>query len=146
MPTKGAIEMFQHVKGMGADRCFAGANLAVALITGLAVFGALPGRWLWVDLPVGLIVALLVVSAVGLIGRARWADRVTRVAGVALLVGGLLVLAGLTLGMTFYRGVAGPGAGPGPLLFAMILLLALPYTVVYPAGLLLWLGSRGAAR
>jgi hypothetical protein len=138
--------MFQRLKRLGVDRWVAVANVAVGATIALAALAALPIRSPSLAVPLFAVLALLTASAIGLAARARWADRVTRVAAIVLLLAGLLVLAGLMLELAFHRGLTGPAGGPGPLSFALTLLLVLPYTVIYPAGLLLWLDSRGPSR
>jgi hypothetical protein len=136
--------MFERLRRMGVDSWLAAANLAVTLAIGVAVVGARPLRTAWVEVPAAAVGALLVASAGGLASRARWAPAVTRAAGLALLAGGLAALASALLGLVFYRAVAGVGGGgPGPLMFLLVVLLALPYAVAYPVGLLLWLDGRG---
>ena len=90
--------------------------------------------------------ALLAASAVALAWRVSWAPKLARVAGLALLAGGLLAVASLALALAFRRGVGGPGAGTGALVIAGSLVALLPYAVVYPAALLLWLGTQDRAR
>jgi hypothetical protein len=128
------------------ERLLAAGNLAVAGVIGLAVFRAWPVRVLVLEIAAGVVAALLVVSAVGLALRSRWAEPVTRAAAVALLVVGAVVTAALTLGMTFARAVGGAGAGPGALLHGLALALVAPYAIGYPIGLLVWLKARGRAR
>ena len=127
-------------------RAFAIGNLIVAAIIGLAVFRAWRPRALAIEILAAIVMALLVASAVGLAARAPWGRLVTRIAGIALLAMGLIVTSALTLGMTFFRAVGGSGAGPGPTIYLLAVLLALPYTLGYPIGLLLWLRARGSAR
>jgi hypothetical protein len=121
----------------------AAGNLVVAVVIKLAVFRAWPVRSLAVEIAAGVIAALLVASGVGLVLRARWADGLTRVAAIALLVAGVAVATALALGMTFARAVGGAGAGPGAVMFGLALALVAPYGVGYPIGLLVWVRSRG---
>src|SRR5215471_7109665 len=129
------IELFKRV---GAGRVLAVGNAVVALVIALGVFRLLPVRSRWVTVPAVVVIALLVASAVGLFQRARWAGKLARVAGLALLWGGLLGIGTLTLGLTFSRAVVASTAGPGPLVLAFSILLLLPYTVVYAMALLAW--------
>lgn len=143
--------MTEETHGPGIERAaiaraFATGNLIVAATIGLAVFRAWHPRALAIDILAAIVMALLVASAVGLAARAAWGRPVTRVAGIVLLVVGLIVTSALTLGMTFLRAVGGGGAGPGPMVYLLAVLLALPYTLGYPIGLLLWLRARGQAR
>jgi hypothetical protein len=134
--------MNRSLARLGADRAFGAGNVAIALIIGLTVFRALPARSIWLVVAAIAVMALLLTSGVGLAARTTWAARLAHFAGLALLLFGALATAVLVLGMVFYRSIGGPGAGPGPALFAVALLLVLPYALVYPAGLLLWLDSR----
>jgi hypothetical protein len=138
--------MIQGLKRLGAHHWFAIGNVAIALVIGLAVFCALPARSLWIDAPVMIVLALLLASSAGLVTRARWASRITRAAGLALLAMGMIVTASLTLGMIFSRAMAGATAGPGLLVMALALLSVVPYALVYPACLLAWIDARGAPR
>ena len=127
-------------------RAFATGNLIVAAIIGLAVFRAWRLHTLAIEIPAAIVMALLVASAVGLAARAAWGAVVSRIAANALLVAGVAVTSALTLGMTFFRAVGGSGAGPGSTVYLLAVLLALPYTLAYPIGLLLWLRARERAR
>src|SRR4051794_8762781 len=98
--------MFERLRRVGTDRCLGVANAVVAATIALAALSSRPTRSLSTELPLFAVLALLVASANGLVTRARWADRITRVAAIALLAAGLLVLAGLMLGLAFHRGVA----------------------------------------
>ena len=143
--------MTDQTQGPGIERAaiarvFATANLIVAAVIGLAVFRAWRPRALPIEIAAAIVMALLVASAVGLAARAAWGRTVSRVAGIALLAAGLLVTSALTLGMTFFRAVGGSGAGPGSTVYLLAVLLALPYTLAYPIGLLLWLRARRPAR
>src|SRR5262249_16809816 len=127
-------------------RAFATGNLIVAAIMGLAVFRAWRPHALAIEIPAAIVMALLGASAVGLAARAGWAAIVSPIARNALLAAGLVVASALAPGLAFFRAVGGPGAGPGPTIYLLAVLLALPYTLVYPIGLLLWLRARGRAR
>jgi len=139
------IERAAADRAFGA-RAFATGNLIVAAIIGLAVFRAWRPRTLTIEIPAAIVMALLAASAVALAARAAWAGIVSRIAGIATLAAGVAVASVLTLGMTFFRAIGGPGAGPGPTIYLLALLLTLPYVLVYPIGLLLWLRARGRAR
>jgi hypothetical protein len=126
----------------GAEDWLAAGNLSSALAVALPAFGLRPARTLAIEIPAAVLIVLLAASAIALVRRSAWAVPVTRVAGAALLAAGLLAAASLALTLAFRRGVAGPGGGPGGLLVGGALLLAVPYCIVYPAGLLLWVGAR----
>jgi hypothetical protein len=127
-----------------AERGFAGGNLLLALVLGLAVFRALPARWPWVDVPSALLVALLAASSGALFARARFALSLAKIAGFALLALGLAAVFALALSVAFLRGVFGSVGEEGVLLFSLSILFVLPYFVVYPLGLLAW--TRSAAK
>jgi len=127
-------------------RAFAAGNLVVAAIIGLAAFRVWRPRALAIEIPAAIVMVFLVASAIGLAARAAWGRAAARAAGIVLLAAGLVVTSVLTLGMTFFRAVGGRGAGPGPTIYLLGVLLALPYALVYPIGLLLWLRARGPAR
>jgi len=138
--------MLSRLNRIRAEHWFAAGNGLAALAIGLAAFGLRAARTPWIEVPAALTMALLAASAVALARRAPWAPRLARVAGGALLAVGLAAVAVLGLGLAFRRGVGGPGAGPGLLLIAGALLALVPYAVIYPAALLLWLGAQDRPR
>lgn len=138
--------MLSRLKRARTEDWFAAGNLVAALAVGLAAFGLRPARTPWIGVPAAAMMALLAASAVALARRTSWAPRLARVAGLALLAGGLLAVASLALALAFRRGVGGPGAGTGALVIAGGLVALVPYAVVYPAALLLWLGTQDRAR
>jgi hypothetical protein len=133
---------FAQLKQLGLDRLFAFTNASILVVGGVAIWRAVP-RALAVDLASVVVGALLFASAVGLALRARWARPVTRIAAAVLLAAGLLATAALTTGMIFARAVSAVDS-PGPLLFGLVLLAIVPYSVVYPLLLFCWLDkARG---
>lgn len=124
-------------------RGFAVANLLVALALGGGVFGGLPTRWAWVDVPSVALLALLGVSSGALLFGAKLARPLARVTAAALLALGLVVIFALVLGIAFLRGIYGTLGADGVLLFSLAILFVLPYLVVYPLGL--WWWSRRAS-
>jgi hypothetical protein len=121
-----------------AEHGFAAANSIVALAIGLGVFGGLPARWLWVDVPSVLLIVLLLGSSGALVARAPIATRLAKIAGISLLALGLMAIFALTLSIGFLRGVYGPLGSDGVVFFSLAIVFGLPYLVVYPVVLLVW--------
>ena len=121
-----------------AEHGFAAANAIVALAIGLGVFGGLPARWLWVDVPASLLIVLLLGSSGALVARAAIAARLLRIAGISLLALGLTAIFALTSSIAFLRGIYGAVGSDGVVFFSLTILFALPYVVVYPVVLLVW--------
>lgn len=117
------------------------ANLAIALFVAVGVFRLLPTRWWVVDGGAVIIVALLGVSGLALLRRLSFAVRVTRIAGAVVLALGLAVFAALVLTAGWISGVYAQVGATGAILFALVAALVLPYLVVFPAVLLVWVGS-----
>src|SRR5262245_26600949 len=138
--------MSPEAKPLAIDRYVAAVNLIVAASVWLGLHAAAGVRPAWAVVVAAIMTALLAASSVGLVMRARWADLVSLIMALGLLAAGLLVTFGLMLGLTFFRAVGGPGASIGPTLYALAILLALPYTILYPLAVLLWLRSRGRPR
>lgn len=125
-----------------AARAFGVAHVATALVVGGGVFGGLPSRWAPVDVVAGLVAALEVGAAGGLLLRAGWAERLARAVSLLALGVGLLVVTLLAVTASWLSGVYGPvGAGGGAIL-ALVAALAVPYLVVLPCVELIWLGPR----
>lgn len=92
----------------------------------------LPLRWWAMDLPVGLVVSLLLVTSAVALAKPALALRSLRVAGIALLVLGATLLAGFVLCLAFLSGIHGAFGNLGAVLMTLVLLLIAPYAVVYP--------------
>lgn len=113
-------------------RFFAIGNLVPALVLGTGC-SLLPVRWWLMDLTVGVaVVGLLVTSGIALFD-ARRADRMLRVAAFGLLAIGLALVTAFGLSAAFLAGVHGPFGAAGSLLMGLVVLLLLPYAVIYPA-------------
>jgi hypothetical protein len=134
---------FSKFKQLGLDRLFAFTNVATLVVGVFVIRRALP-RALAIDIGSVVVAPLLLASAVGLAVRARWARAMTGVAAAVFLAAGLLAIAALTLGMVFARAVSAVDS-PGPLLFALVLLAMVPYSIVYPLLVLCWLDRERAA-
>jgi hypothetical protein len=103
---------------------------------------ALPVRYLIAD-------TLVVLTVLVVLGASGWAlfrpDRAfsaLRIAALALLAFGLLVIALAALGVSYLYGVQGDFGRGGVVIMMLIMLLALPYLVAYPVIQLLWLGRQ----
>jgi hypothetical protein len=118
-------------------------NAVVGLLLLTAVFVVVRTRFLLLDLPVVVVAALDLASAVGLLLRARWALRVLRVAAFAAFGFGLALVAALVLTLAFLRGIHGDMGLVGTAISALIIALAVPYVVALPALQLLWLKKQG---
>jgi hypothetical protein len=134
--------LLSKLRRLGLDRLFAFINVVVTFVVAFVVGRAAP-ETLPVEIGSIVVSTFLLVSAVGLALRARWAGAVTRVAAAVLLVAGLAATAALVLGMVFTRAVSAVDS-PGPLLFGLVLLALVPQSIVYPLLLLCWL-PRGRA-
>jgi hypothetical protein len=137
------------VAGVGNRRFvvgFALGNLVPAVAFGLAGV-ALPVRYLFADAVLSLVIATVVGASGVALFRAERALPALRVAALTLLGLGLVLIALAALSVAYLRGIQGDYGRGGVLIMSLVLLLALPYLVVYPA-LELWLlhARLGAAR
>jgi hypothetical protein len=121
------------------------ANVLVAVSVAVSVFALLPTRWWVVDAGAVTIAASLAASGGALLANARVAERVTRIAAFVVLLLGLGLFAALALTASWIHGVYGPVGKGGAILFGLVAALVLPYVVVLPAALLLWVGPRGGS-
>ena len=121
---------------------FGVANVAVALFVLYGVFRLLSTRW-WVVDAGGLVIALLLGSSgAALLGKARAAARLTRIASGVVLVLGLAVFTAIVATAGWLSGVYGQVGVSGAIVFFLVAALVLPYLVVYPAATLAWIGPR----
>lgn len=120
---------------------FAIGNLVPAFVFGLAGV-ALPVRYPFADVLLSLVIVTVVASSWVALFRADRALAALRVGAVTLLALGLLLVAMAGLGVAYLRGVQGDYGRGGVLIMSLVLLLALPYLVVYPALELLLLQRR----
>jgi hypothetical protein len=111
---------------------FALGNLVPALVFGLAG-AALPVRYLLADALLSLVIATVVGSSGVALFRAERALLALRVGALTLLGFGLLLVLLAALSAAYLRGVQGDYGRGGVLVMSIVLLLALPYLVVYPA-------------
>jgi hypothetical protein len=105
----------------------------------------LPARWAPIDVIAGLLVVLHAGAGVLLIRRHDRAKDVARVAAVASLAAGLLLIAILAWTASYLSGIYGPVGRGGAIIMVLVIALAVPYLVALPAGELLWLGPRKKA-
>ncbi len=124
-----------------ASRVFGCAHAATALLVVIGVFWALPERWWPVDLPASLLALGLGASALGLLLRTSWAERVARLASLAALVVGALLVGLLAVTASHLAGLYGPVGQGGALILGLVAALALPYLIVLPAVMLAWLSE-----
>jgi hypothetical protein len=114
--------------------------LAAAIVLG--VFVALPARFWVVDVPAALLTIAAAGSALGLALGSLWGLELARRTGQFALLTGFALLAGLANGVTALRAVYGPLGQGGVLVFLLIMLLVIPYLIVVPALMLLWIGPK----
>ncbi|WP_394843618.1 hypothetical protein LZC95_42035 [Pendulispora brunnea] len=124
-------------------RLFAALDLVSAVLLGLGVFVGLPDRWLYVDLPAGLLMLLFGLTAVGLFASTAWAEKVARATAVVALGLGLLLIALLAIGASYLYGIYGPVGQGGALIFGLIIALAIPYLIALPVAQFLWFSRAG---
>ena len=117
-------------------------NVAAALVVAVGVFAGLPARYWPVDLSAVALVLLLGASGAGLLLRAKWGERVARIAALVVLALGLVLVATLAITASYLSGIYGPVGKGGAVIFVLVAALALPYLVLLPAAQLLWLGPR----
>jgi hypothetical protein len=120
---------------------FALGNLVPAITFALAGV-ALPVRYFFADALLSLVVLAVVGSSGVALARADRALAALRVGAVTLLGLGLLLVALAALSVAYLRGIQGDYGRGGVLIMTIVLLLALPYLVVYPALELWLLGPR----
>ncbi len=118
------------------------ANVVIGALVATCIFRLLPSRWWVVDGGAIVVSALLVASGGALLKNAAIAPRLTRVAGIVVLLLGLAVFAALVLTASWIQGVYGPVGRGGAIIFGLVALMVLPYLVVLPAVELLWIGPH----
>jgi hypothetical protein len=70
---------------------------------------------------------------------------VARGASLVTLVLGLVLIAALSLSVTYLMAILGPVGKGGGIIFTLVIALVFPYLVLLPAGQLVWLGPRGSS-
>ena len=106
-------------------------NLFPAVVLGGGCY-LLPLRWWAMDVSVGAVVALLVVTSGLALAKPPLALRSLRVAGIALLALGAALLAAFALCLAFVSGIHGAFGNLGAVLMTLVILLIAPYALVYP--------------
>ena len=110
---------------------FALGNLVPAVVFGITGV-ALPVRYLFADVLLSLVIATVVASSGVALFRAERALSALRVGALTLLGLGLLLVALAGLSVAYLRGIQGDYGRGGVAIMTIVLLLALPYLVVYP--------------
>jgi hypothetical protein len=122
-----------------AARWFGALNALSGALLVAAVFGVLKTRFWLLDVPACAVAGLEWLSAIGLLFGTRWWMRALRVAAYAAFLFGLSVVAMLVLSIAFLFGVHGEAGAVGMEVAALIIALAIPYTIAVPALELVWL-------
>lgn len=121
-------------------RVFAGFDLASAALLAVGVFVGLPARWWPIDTSSAIVIALLVLSGVGLLLQKEWSPRVARIASLVALAYGLVLTTMLLVTASYLAGIYGAVGKGGAVIMLLVLAMVLPYLVFFPAAQLLWLG------
>jgi hypothetical protein len=116
------------------------ALMSAILLNGM--FVAVRTRVWAVDVPVALLGALLLASAIGLLANTRWSLALLRVAAWASFVFGLIAIALLLLTIAFLRAIHGDYGFAATATSELVIALAVPYAIAIPVLELLWLGKR----
>jgi hypothetical protein len=124
-------------------RIVTAAQLALALLLLIGIWGLLPSRWAPIDVAGSALALLQLVAAAGLLARKRWAHRLALAAAWAALVVGALLATLLAMTVAHLSGTYGPVGAGGAVLMAVIAALVLPYLVFLPAMQVAWLRARG---
>jgi hypothetical protein len=124
---------------------FGVGNLLTALLVAIGIFAGLPSRWAPVDVAAGAVVATQAAAGAALILRARWAERMARVAASLALALGLFAVSMLAITASWLYGVYGPVGRGGSLVMILVLAMLLPYAGALPIGQLLWLRRRSGS-
>lgn len=119
-------------------------NALSALVLLVGLFAVVQPRFWALDVPLGLIALVFLVSAVGLLAKLPWALRALSVAAWVSFVLGMLVVSLILLTIVFLRGIHGDYGVAALAVSGLILALLVPYTVVLPALELLWLKRQRA--
>ncbi len=121
---------------------FGVGNVLTAALVLFGVFGALPARWWPVDTGAVVMGGLQLASGVGLLRGTSWGPRAAKFAAAVALALGLLFVSVLAVTASWLSGVYGPVGRGAAIVFALVVVLALPYVVVLPLVQLAWF--RGA--
>lgn len=127
------------------SRLFGVADVVASFVVLLGVFAGLPSRWLPIDLAGGVLGALFLASGVALLANHRLAPALARIAALAALAVGMLLVLALGVSASWLAGVYGPVGRGGALLLVLVAALVVPYLLLLPAAQLLWMGPRERA-
>ncbi len=119
-----------------------GADLLVGALLLGGVWVALPARWWPVDVVGTLLGAAFVVTGVGLVIGAPWAERAGVLTGRVALALGLSLVTLLAVTASHLAGLYGPVGRGGALILAVVGLLVVPYLVLLPVAQLVALRKR----
>ncbi len=120
-------------------RLVAAAQLALAVLLLVGIWGLLPARHWPIDVVASMLALLQLAAATGLLARKPWGVRVGLVAGWITLVAGATLATALALTVAHLSGMYGPVGAGGAVLMAVIAALVLPYLVFLPALQIVWL-------
>jgi hypothetical protein len=121
-------------------------DLAFAALLLAIVFLGLPTRWWIVDGCASVTAGLMAIAGVALIADHKHAPRVARWAASVALTLGLTLVTGLAITAAWLWGTYGPVGRGGAAIFGLVTLMAIPYTIVFPAAELLWIGPPAQRR
>ena len=119
-----------------------GADLLVGVLLLGGVWVALPARWWPVDVLGTLLGAAFVVTGVGLVIGAPWAERAGVLTGRVALALGLSLVTLLAVTASHLAGLYGPVGRGGALILAVVGLQVVPYLVLLPVAQLVTLRKR----
>jgi hypothetical protein len=120
---------------------FALGNVLPVAVLSVGLF-ALPVRWWPADVVVGAAILAVLATSAFVMSRPAQSRPALRIGAQVLLGIGLLIVAAAVLSMAFLAGIHGDFGRGGVTLMILVAFLVLPYTIVYPAIQLLWLGPR----
>jgi hypothetical protein len=125
---------------------FGAVDIVSAVVVYVAVFEALPTRYLPIDAAATAVILLLGVAGVGLVAKKSWATMVARVASAVTLALGLALVTTLALTVSYLAGIYGPVGRGGALILGLAAALGIPYVIALPAAQLVWLGPWRRAK
>ena len=116
-----------------SQRVWGTVDVVFGAVLAFAVFRGLPARSLYVDIPAGVLAASFAIGGGGLVAGQGWARKVLRVTTLVSAGLGAVFVVLLCFGMGFLAGVHAPVGSGGVLLGGLIVLLLIPYLIVFPA-------------
>lgn len=115
-----------------AQRIWGVADIAFGIVLAFGVFRGLPSRVFYVDAPALLVSVTFAAGGVGLLLGQAWARKLLAVTTLVTAVLGALFVVLVCFGMGVLAGVHAPVGSGGALLGLLIVLLLVPYVVVFP--------------